>query len=365
MANKAYYENHFKDTSAIMKNTFYGKATEMLLNNSEWGKLPEYEDLIVDKIISTNMYNAFARNLSEKKDPTDSQLNIAKMISLKSINIIKKRLADIEKRNDDGLLQRNIHRYTATYANILFKLGEYDSAFYFINEIYRQSENVDIKFLEQYSLYSEKAKGDRFTYEFIVQRLLDGVSSTVMLNQMKSISVRLEIPDTVYKSIKEDYDKTSRQKAAADIKAKFGTPKSIGFTLKNLSGTSVSLSSFKNKIIVLDFWASWCLPCLASFPNMQKIINIYKEDKEVVFLFIDTWEQKGDAESNKKAKERAVSILRTNNYTFEVLLDEKNKVANAFKLDAVPMTHIINKNGNIVFMGNTSDLSPEIEKARH
>ena len=98
---------------------------------------------------------------------------------------------------------------------------------------------------------------------------------------------------------------------------------------------------------------------------MQKIINIYKEDKEVVFLFIDTWEQKGDAESNKKAKERAVSILRTNNYTFEVLLDEKNKVANAFKLDAVPMTHIINKNGNIVFMGNTSDLSPEIEKARH
>ena len=91
---------------------------------------------------------------------------------------------------------------------------------------------------------------------FLFQRLLDGVSSTVMLNQMKSINVRLGIPDTAYKSIKEEYDKASRQKAAAEINAKFGTTKSIGFTLKNLSGTSISLSSFKNKIIVLDFWAS-------------------------------------------------------------------------------------------------------------
>ena len=97
---------------------------------------------------------------------------------------------------------------------------------------------------------------------------------------------------------------------------------------------------------------------------MQKIINIYKEDKEVVFLFIDTWEQKGDAESNRKAKEKGLTILRANNYPFEVMLDERNNVANAFKLDAVPMTYIINKNGNIVFMGNTSDLPSEIEKAR-
>jgi thiol-disulfide isomerase/thioredoxin len=63
------------------------------------------------------------------------------------------------------------------------------------------------------------------------------------------------------------------------------------FSLVDLEGNKVSLAELKGKVVILDFWATWCAPCKKSFPAMQKALDKYKADPNVRFLFIDTWER--------------------------------------------------------------------------
>ena len=113
--------------------------------------------------------------------------------------------------------------------------------------------------------------------------------------------------------------------------------------------------------MVLDFWATWCIPCRASFPEMQGLLDKYKSDTTIVFLFIDTWERK----TPDKVKAEVNSILSENNFSFQVLFDVNNKVRQDYRVEAIPAKFVIDKKGNIVFMGNSiNDLSTAIDIAK-
>ena len=50
------------------------------------------------------------------------------------------------------------------------------------------------------------------------------------------------------------------------------------FNLQNIYGDFVKLSNLKGKIVIIDFWATWCTPCISSFPTMDRLVNQYKKD---------------------------------------------------------------------------------------
>jgi thiol-disulfide isomerase/thioredoxin len=119
------------------------------------------------------------------------------------------------------------------------------------------------------------------------------------------------------------------------------------FVLKDLNGKTVSLADYKGKILVLDFWATWCSYCRKSFPSTQLLINKYKNNPKVAFLFVDAREMK------ENYLELIHKLLTDNHYTFHVVLDEKgpdgvqNKIYTQYAVEGLPTKYIIDGKGTI------------------
>jgi peroxiredoxin len=121
------------------------------------------------------------------------------------------------------------------------------------------------------------------------------------------------------------------------------------FKLKDIDGKTVSLSDFKGKILVIDFWATWCEPCRNSFPATKMVIEKYKDDPNVKFLFIDTRETDANYQGLVK------KFLDDNQYTFYVVFDEKsddgkmNATYKRFVMPGIPTKFFIDGSGVIKY----------------
>jgi cytochrome c biogenesis protein CcmG/thiol:disulfide interchange protein DsbE len=91
---------------------------------------------------------------------------------------------------------------------------------------------------------------------------------------------------------------TAQADRTIDRLVKFDYKPAPDFNLRDLEGNEVSLANHRKKVAVLDFWATWCAPCIKSFPAMQMAVDKYKRDPDVTFLFITTWEQKPNAQQS-------------------------------------------------------------------
>lgn len=148
------------------------------------------------------------------------------------------------------------------------------------------------------------------------------------------------------------------------------------FTLKDSEGNTVRLSKLRGKVVVLDFWATWCGPCKRSLPAMKMAVDKYKNDPDVAFLFIHTWEN-GSPEAACKTAEK---YLNDNGFgDFHLVMDTKdpktkvNNAVSAFGVKGIPAKFVIDKEGKIRFeltgfSGTNEDavaeLSEKIELAR-
>jgi peroxiredoxin len=113
--------------------------------------------------------------------------------------------------------------------------------------------------------------------------------------------------------------------------------KAVDFTLKNLQGEEISLSSLKGKKIMLNFFATWCGPCKTEMPDMQKLHEETK-DSNLIILAVNL----GESEAVVK------SFMQNNKYSFPVLLDTKGTLSGKYNVSAIPTTYFIDKEGNII-----------------
>jgi thiol-disulfide isomerase/thioredoxin len=109
------------------------------------------------------------------------------------------------------------------------------------------------------------------------------------------------------------------------------------FTLPLLDGENVTLSSLKGKVVLLNFWATWCPPCREEMPSMEVLYQRYK-DLEFEMLAVNLRE---DTNTIRQFMER-------NGFTFPVPLDQYGRVGSVYGIRSIPTTLIINKDGIII-----------------
>ena len=128
------------------------------------------------------------------------------------------------------------------------------------------------------------------------------------------------------------------------------------FKLTSLAGTEVTLDSLKGKVVLLDFWATWCGPCKKIMPVIQAISEEFK-DKGVAVFGVNTWEKK-DSVVNAK------TYMESKKYTYGCLLAGE-ELAKTYGITGIPTLILINKDGTIAFaeMGAGGDTKKMLQEA--
>ena len=128
--------------------------------------------------------------------------------------------------------------------------------------------------------------------------------------------------------------------------------KAPGFSLAGDKG-QVTLSKYKNTVVYLDFWASWCKPCLKSFSFMNKMQKKYgKKGLKIIAINLD------DERSS------ATNFLKKHPANFTIAYNPEGDVPNAYNLSVMPTSYLIDRKGNIIFShkGYKDSQSASLEK---
>lgn len=113
---------------------------------------------------------------------------------------------------------------------------------------------------------------------------------------------------------------------------------SYNWNLKGRNNTIFNFEEARGKVVLINFWATWCPPCIAEMPSMQSLYDDYNNKIEFIFVTTD-WFSEVD------------TFLDKNGYTFEVYRID-NGYPNFFNIKTIPRTFLIDKKGNIVIDKN-------------
>lgn len=184
--------------------------------------------------------------------------------------------------------------------------------------------------------------------------------------QFGMVSFVLEAPGdythrVVAAALKKDGTKTKPGQLLGDPERKLdlameplavGTP-APDWELKDPAGKAMKLSDHKGKVVVLDFWGTWCPYCLQAMPSIQKLHDRYK-DKGVVVLGLDT---ENDAGADP------AGFMRQKNYTYGLLLNAE-KITKAYRVFGFPTLYVIGRDGKVALVeqGAKPDLFESVSK---
>src|SRR5690606_27651051 len=121
----------------------------------------------------------------------------------------------------------------------------------------------------------------------------------------------------------------------------------------DIDGTTVNLKDLKGKVVFLNFWATWCPPCIAEMPSVNALYNKFKDNKNAVFLLVD---------ADGKMKQSS-AFMKKHKYDLPVYIPAGPIPREIFR-GSLPTTIIINKKGEIVFghEGMADYNSPQVHK---
>ncbi len=186
------------------------------------------------------------------------------------------------------------------------------------------------------------------------------ITRAVASLRLSDVKLNEQVPDERFTYAPEPYtnkvdeftDPTSA--AGTDPTTLVGKP-APGFVGQTLKDKQLSLDQLKGRVIVLDFWATWCGPCVRAFPAINKLHQKYAE-KPVTIVGVNQ-----DAPG---ALSKVKEMVKKHELAFTQFLDAGNKVGRKYKVSAIPCTVVIGKDQKVkaVHVGFTPNLEEELTK---
>ena len=127
------------------------------------------------------------------------------------------------------------------------------------------------------------------------------------------------------------------------------------FVLEDMDGNAHALKDYRGKIVLINFWATWCPPCRREMPSLEELYQKFRDEPFVV-LAVNQWED----------PDLVFSYMGQLNVfpSFPILFDPKSEISEAFGVKGLPTSFIVDKQGQVVFraVGGREFDHPEIEK---
>ncbi|MCU0390790.1 MAG: TlpA family protein disulfide reductase [Thermoflexibacter sp.] len=316
-------------------------------NNGNW---EAFEDIVsaIKMKDKASLYNSLAWEWAER----ESNLEKAKELSAQTAEYAKYQLNQSESKplyisvnQWRDVLKRDYATYADTYGFVLYRLGNYGLATQYLkdaSDIFVNNPEVN----ERYTLALEKSMP--ITNTTLLKTELEkfvktGTASEKMKRQLQQYYGKEKGSLQGYDIYLDGLEAGLKQEIRDGLKKKLLNEPIPDFKLLDLEGKNLSLADFKGKTVIINFWATWCEDCTTALPFLQKILEKYKGNSSVIFLFVSTWENQGDI------KKTISNFLEKHEYKFPVFIDKYNRVSVDFKVGSIFAKIIIDKNGNIRF----------------